>query len=117
MYTIKHAEYRGMVKQGGEQYAQVAVQSLLSGQPEVLAHFVSDGRGGYDMPLLLESHADLDIDWYENNLHQAFVDITDPQGTSRSFAADPKAREQFKKEVLSYGDIREKLQNALGDIK
>ncbi|ANE47134.1 hypothetical protein SY83_13655 [Paenibacillus swuensis] len=112
MYTIKSAHYLGVVEKNGTRYAQVAVQSAVPGQPEMLAHFTKKDENQYEMPLLLENHADLDIDWYENNLHNAFVNITSSENSPTGNSSYTK--DLLGKEILSYGDVRDSVRNGLG---
>ncbi len=49
--------------------------------PELLVYITAnnqqDGQNDYDMVRIIRNDADLELDWYDNNLHSAFEEVTD----------------------------------------
>lgn len=105
MDPIHNAQFRGIVEISGTRYAQVEAQTGGEGQPTLLAHFIrsATSHGGFDMPFVLKNDADYELDWFDNNMHNAFVDIT----------SSPEDHNALKQRLLSLPEIRSELERHL----
>lgn len=105
MDNIHNAQFRGIVEISGTRYAQVEAYTGGEGESTLLAHFIrsSVSLEGFDMPLVVKNNADYEQDWFDNNMHNAFVDIT--SSTEDHYA--------LKQRLLSLPEIRSELERHL----
>jgi len=111
---VKDARFRRTAYRDGVLCGEVEVKTDHPGTPVVLAYFRAAQRGDYELAALVGNDADRDIDWYDNNLHQAFVDLDD----NWLLASGPGSgvdREAFARRVLAIGSVREDLDRELTD--
>jgi hypothetical protein len=106
--NFRHAQYQRVDKRGDSLWAEVEVQ--LNDEGGSLVVWFTDSKDqDYDIVMILQKDAELDVDWYDNNLHQAYVDVTESLFADDSGETLWKLRETFKEDVLNYGDVREQL--------
>jgi hypothetical protein len=106
--NFKSAEYKRVMKRGDTLCADVEVQ-LEDKEHSLIVLFAESQDQDYDMVTILRKEADLDVDWYDNDLHSAYVDVTVSLFTNEAGETLWKIRETFKEDVLNYGDVREQL--------
>jgi len=105
---VLQASLRRVVEREGKASAEVEVQTNQETKPVLLAYFSQADADDYDMNAVISNHAETEIDWYDNNLHAAFTD------ESESFSQNGFGEwEAFKEQILSWGDIRKELAEAL----
>lgn len=76
MMKVKHAECKWVLERNDQLCADVEV--IVEGEDiRSVALFTESKDNDYDMVMLLQKDADLDIDWYDNGLHAAYVDVSE----------------------------------------
>jgi hypothetical protein len=110
--NIRSATFRGIREQNGYRLAEVEVQTDQSGDSSLLAYF-RQGPKGYQLVRVLQNDAQNEVDWYDNNLHAAFRDVTSSlfRGPGHEGGED---RNAFASQVLEIGDIRSALDQQFG---
>jgi hypothetical protein len=90
------------------------VEVYIEGSDEVmLAEFTPSQDNQYDLTHIYRKEASLEVDGYENNLHQAFKDITTELFGNADQEIKWGEREAFKQQVLSFGSVQKELEEHL----
>ncbi|GGI44641.1 hypothetical protein GCM10008018_08120 [Paenibacillus marchantiophytorum] len=71
----------------------------------LLAEFAATLDHDFDLRHVYRKDASSEIDWYDNNLHEAFQDVSD-----ELFHSKWVEREEFKDAILAIGTIRTDLE-------
>lgn len=104
MYYIKDAKIRRFTELDGVRCAEVEVRPGAADDPELLVYITAkdqtDGQHDYDMVRIIRNDADLELDWYDNNLHSAFEEVTDKAFTDSTHITAGEEREKFKRIAL-----------------
>lgn len=69
-----------------------------------LVEFTGSNDNDFDMRHVYRKEVSSEIDWYDNNIHEAFKDVSEELFKKWS------EREEFKEGVLTFGSIREELE-------
>lgn len=77
---------------------------------ELLVIFTPSADSDFEMTHIYRKAARQELDWYDNNLHQAYKDITDEMFENNAMKTNREMREEFKERVLSFGTVRKDLQ-------
>lgn len=112
MQNIKEAKFQRITELNDKKYAEVMVVTAGRDKP-VMALFEQSADGGLQMSKLYHLDVDYELDWYENNLHQAYTDITDNFFDHGYAETNGLKKDTFADEVLSYGNIREEAEKGL----
>ncbi len=107
MMQVRDAVYRGIVDSNGHKLAEVAVRTDEPGDPAYLAYF-RKGLKGYQLVRVMADRSDRELDWFDNNLHAAYEDVTAALFTGPSHMAE-NDRDEFARQVLGVGEVRQKL--------
>ncbi|MFC4776417.1 hypothetical protein ACFO9Q_06475 [Paenibacillus sp. GCM10023252] len=107
------AHVRRAVDRDGLRCVEVEVQTDSPEAESVLAYFSSSLDNDYDLQAVVRNDANTAIDWYDNNMHQAFENITNELFENENVKTDWGARESFKEQVLAHGDVRDGLARQL----
>lgn len=107
MLTVRQAAFRRMADRGGRLLAEIEVQTEDTGSPQLLAYF-RKGPKDYQLVQVLSDDADPEIDAYDNNMHQAYEDVTMRLFSGPSHAA-PNDRNEFASQVLGTNGLRQTL--------
>lgn len=113
MYSIDSVKYSGITERGGRRCAAVQVTPLDDRDVPLIAYFVKTGIDQYEMVEVVRNDSDLAIDWFENNLHEAYQQISEEAFASGGQTDARWQRETFKQEILAYHGIREQLKSNL----
>jgi hypothetical protein len=106
MMDIQHAELRRTAEIDGSRYAEVEVTEANTGHTySVVLKPAEDGL--YKVNRITEKHAEMELDWYDNDMHQAFKDVTD------SLVNTEDAAIELAQRIVGYGNIREELSASL----
>ncbi|MFF2887179.1 hypothetical protein [Paenibacillus sp. NPDC057967] len=108
--NVRSARVRGIVRRGEEPCAEVEVETDSESAPVVLAYFANEG-GVAVLRSVLRNDADRETDWFDNNLHQAFKDMT----SSALYSDDETGRNSFQESVLADEHIRRDVEAVLAD--
>lgn len=113
MLTVRQASFRGIRDAQGQRVAEVEVMTDNPGCASLLAYF-REGPKGYQLVRVLSNDAATEVDWYDNNLHEAFEDVTMKlfSGPSHGGGED---RNAFAAQVLDKDGIRADLDLHLAD--
>ncbi len=107
MWNVASASFRGMRELDNQKVAEVEVHPAEPGASALLVHF-RKGPKGYQLVRVLKNDADTAADWFDNDMHAAFQDVT-----ARLFAGPSHGggddRGTFAGQVLGTGDIRAQL--------
>lgn len=76
----------------------------------LLAEFSATKDNNFEMRHVYRKDASNEIDWYDNNLHEAFKDVSEELFNNNRLDKEWGEREAFSEEVLSFGSIRKELE-------
>ena len=111
MYYIKDAKIRRMMEYDGAPCAEVEVLPGAVSDPALLVYIVEDKREeGYEIVRILTNDADISTDWFDNNMHEAYKDVTTTAFTGSSFMSPEDEHSKFQRELLIFGDIKKQLE-------
>ncbi|MBP3961440.1 hypothetical protein [Paenibacillus lignilyticus] len=106
---VTDARVRRAVKREGVPSCEIEVHTNDAGMPELLAYFGASRDNDYDMIAVVKNDAKTEIDWYDNNMHNAFTNVTDELFDTPTMKTDWGERESFKEQVLSFPGIRAEI--------
>lgn len=109
IYFIKDAKLRLMTEFDGVPCAEIGVLPAAVDDSPLLVYFVEGKAGEYKMVRMLHNDAHTEIDWYDNNMHNAFEDVKDKAFQSSTFVTADQQGAQFTQELLAFGNLREEL--------
>ncbi|MBP1154685.1 MULTISPECIES: hypothetical protein [unclassified Paenibacillus] len=116
MVKVKYAECKRVLERSDELCADVEV--ILEGEDKrLVALFAESEDNDYDMVMVLQKDASLDIDWYDNDLHAAYVDVSKELFSDEAGETLWGPRESFKEQVLSFGGVRDQIAAKLDEAK
>lgn len=75
----------------------------------LVAVFTATKGGDIDLKHVYRNDASREIDWYDNNLHDAYTDVSKELFGLASSELKWGTREEFKEGILGFGSIREEL--------
>jgi hypothetical protein len=108
MYKIKEAKLVRMTERNDIPCADVEVQ--VEGRNDVLlAEFSPSKDNSLDMTHIYRKQASHELDWYDNNLHQAYQDVSTELFGENGQETDWGAREDFKQQILGYGKLEKEI--------
>lgn len=108
---IKKAQYSRIIPSDGKLYGEVKVWPVNESAP-MLAWFVRGDDGCLTLDKLIRKQEELDLDWYDNDLRQAFDDVTESWFTEPSQGSGCN-RTEFEREILDFGDVAPTLEERL----
>ncbi|AEI40076.1 hypothetical protein [Paenibacillus mucilaginosus] len=112
MAGIKHAECKRIVERSDQLCADVEVQ--LEGEKQAfIALFTDAGDEDYRLEMILKNDADPAIDWYDNDLHAAYEDVTEELFGGTQGGSGWSSKEEFKEAVLAYPGVRSQIRTQL----
>lgn len=106
---VIEAHVRRAIEREGIRCAEVEVETDEASTPVVLAYFSLSKDNDFDMQAIVENDANRETDWFDNNMHQAFKDMTVSAFQNVNMKTDWGAREAFKQQVLSSSRVRTEL--------
>ncbi|WP_373231413.1 hypothetical protein [Cohnella sp.] len=112
MMKVKEARFRRVLYRGGQSYAEVEVLTDHGRNPQMLAYFRVGQNGSYQLVRLIGNDADQEIDWFDNNLHSAFEELTASMFSSPDHLA-ANDRDDFAEQILAVDGISEELERNL----
>lgn len=108
--NVLRASVRRIVDRGGVRCGEVEVKTDDPEHPVLLAYMTPTYGDEYDMVSVLGNDADMEIDWYDNNMHDAFTDET----MALSSGVDGSGElASLKQQILASGVVREDLAREL----
>lgn len=111
MYYIKDAQYLRTDEHEGKPCAVLRVYPGAVGDPELYVYVSrSTEAPGYEIIRMVRSEAALEIDWFDNNLHQAFSELEEEQFGDRGWSEPAVQRQQFLDNLLSKEELISKLE-------
>ncbi len=112
MINVRDARFRRVLDREGQAFAEVEVFTDHQRDPQMLAYFRIGPKGSYSLVRLMSNDADSEIDWFDNNMHSAFEDVTVPMFTSPDHLAN-NDRDEFASQILACHGITEALERNL----
>jgi len=111
VYYIKDAKIRRMMEFDGAPCAEVGVLPGAVNDPALLVYIVEDRREeGFEIVRILTNDADTSTDWFDNNMHDAFKDVTMSAFTGSLIMSPEDERSKFQRELMTYGDLKKQLE-------
>jgi len=110
MIAIQDASFVRLGYSGDDRFAEVEVKAEGFDTP-LIATFKQEADGGFALVGVAEKRDDHDLDWYDNNLHEAY-----PSAADKLFGAGSDGettRKSFGEQVLRFGDVRGKIEDTL----
>ncbi|HZG56500.1 hypothetical protein [Paenibacillus sp.] len=110
MIRIQDAAFVRLGYSGDETFAEVQVRADGFDAP-LVATFKRRPDGEFDLVHVSERRDDRALDWYDNNLHEAF-----PSAMEKLFGAGSDGettRRTFAEQVLKFGDVRGTIEDTL----
>lgn len=108
---IRRAEFSRIIPNDGKLYGEVKVWPVKETDP-MLAWFAREEDGCLNLAKLIRKQEELDLDWYDNDLRQAFDDVTDSWFTEDQPGGGCD-RTEFEREILDYGNVAAMLEERL----
>ncbi len=116
MKPIEYAECRRVLERGDQLCADVEVR-VKGRDNQLVVLFAESQDNDYEMVMVLQKDADRDIDWYDNDLHAAYVDVTEKLFADEAGETHWNPGEAFKEQVLSFGNVREQIRQKLEEAR
>jgi hypothetical protein len=110
--SVKNANFERVVELHDKKYAEVKVE-IEGEQKPFLALFEKTNDEQLHMDKLYRLDIDYELDWYENNLHQAYVDVTDRLFDHEFADTEKMTRNSFNEDVLGHGQVRQEVERGL----
>nr|WP_216857257.1 hypothetical protein [Paenibacillus tritici] len=99
-----------MTDYDGAPCAEVGVLPGAVGDSPLLVYIVEDRREeGYEIVRILTNDADTSTDWFDNNMHDAFEDVTVSGFTGSTVMSPEDERSKFQRELLIFGELKKQL--------
>lgn len=109
MRKIKQANIVRFTERNDVRCADIEVKA--EGIKEILlVEFTPTKDNDFDMSHVYRKDASNEIDWYDNNLHEAFKDVSEELFNNNEHDKEWGEREAFIEEILSFGSIRKELE-------
>lgn len=108
MGAIEEANVVQMAERGDVKYADIEVR-LTGHENPLLAAFAWNG-GNPQLARVYRKDAGGAVDWYDNNLHDAYVDLTAELFDNGRGELGLGSRDDFTREVLSHPNVRRMLE-------
>lgn len=112
MMKVREARFRRVLDRGGQPYAEVEVLTDNARDSQMLAYFRAGTDDSYPLVKLMTNDADYEVDWFDNNLHSGFAEVTASMFSSPDHMAR-NDRDDFAAQILAYDGISEELQRNL----
>ena len=106
---VIHAHVRRIVHREGQRCCEVETHTDSEEYPELLVCFGSSRDNDFDMTAVVKNDAATEIDWYDNNIHSAFTDVTIGLFETSTMKTNWGKREDFKEQVLSFPGVRAEI--------
>jgi hypothetical protein len=108
MYKIKEAKLVRMTERNDVPCAHVEVE-VEGMNDSMLVEFTRSKDNSLDMTHVYRKQASRELDWYDNNLHQAFHDVSSKLFQQNGQLTDLGEREEFKQQVLAFGELEKEM--------
>ncbi|WP_281885922.1 hypothetical protein [Paenibacillus sp. YYML68] len=116
MNNVVQAECKRVLERNDTLCADVEV--IIEGKEHhLIALFAESKDNDYDMIMVLRKDASREIDWYDNDLHAAYEDVTEELFQDQHGETHWGEREKFKEQVLSFGSVRADIKSKLDQAK
>jgi hypothetical protein len=109
---VTDAKCRRVLERNDTLCADVEVKLAGEEKPYV-AIFAESKDNDLDMVMLLKNDADPALDWYDNDLHIAYADVTETMFAGQQGETYEGSRQEFKDQVLNHGTIRQEIRQML----
>lgn len=112
---ITKAEFSRVIPSDGKLYGEVKVWPVKEKTP-MLAWFGKGSDECLGLVKLIRKHEELDLDWYDNALRQAFDDVTEEWFVEAS-SGEGCNRTEFEREILDFGDVAAIMEQRLWEAE
>ncbi|MDR6879016.1 hypothetical protein [Bacillus sp. 3255] len=108
MITIKEAAIARFTERNDVWCADVEVKAE-GVEGTLIAEFAATKSDEFDLRHVYRKDASREIDWYDNNLHDAYQNVSKELFGQPSNKSKWGSREEFIEGILAFGSIREEL--------
>lgn len=115
MDYIRKAAFSRIIPNDGQLMGEVKVWPVKEEAP-LLAWFAMGEDGCLQLKKLIRKQEELDLDWYGNDLHTAFHDVTTDWFSDPAFNGGCN-RTEFEREILDYGDVAAAMEQRLWEAE
>jgi hypothetical protein len=105
--SIQNAKFVRLAERCDKKYLDVEVH-LQGRETPLLASFALNG-GKPELANVFSKDASRTVDWYDNNLHDAYVDLTTEMFDNGRGELFLGSRDDFTRTVLSWPDVRSEI--------
>ncbi len=98
MHRVREAKWRRNFEQDGKTYSEIEVR--MQGREEPLLATLEHAQNGSQLKSLVRVEADPLLDWYNNDLHQAYTDISAQLFDGADLETNWMEKEAFVNELL-----------------
>jgi hypothetical protein len=109
-YKIQNAKFIRRGQRKGQDYAEIEVE--LAGFNSPVTAILEENQGQFSLHQVLQNDADYTIDWYDNDLHQAYFDVRDQLFKSQD-NTNTNAQTEFVHQLLEYGDLKNEMNRTM----
>ncbi|MEF2967985.1 hypothetical protein V3851_19315 [Paenibacillus sp. M1] len=117
-----------MTEYNGIPCAEIQVRPGAVNDPDLFVYIAASSRGlggdtaagtgeeagdGYEIIRMIRSDADLETDWFDNNMHQATAVVAEEDFCDSGWPAPERQREEFKQRLLAHEGIAARLRREL----
>jgi len=113
---IQKAEFTRVIPSDGQWFGEAKVWPA-DGKGPMLAWFGVTADGCLQLVKLIRKDEDLDLDWYDNDLHKAFEDITDRYFGREAELGPGCEHSEFEREVLDFESVKEDMIHRLNEVR
>lgn len=115
MYYIKEVIFRYVTTVNGQPCAMLQVLPGEADGPDLYVYVArsESAEEGYEIIRMISSRADEEIDWFNNDMHQATAVVSEKEFGDQGWPSPERQRKEFKARLLSYPGIADILQSEL----
>lgn len=115
MYYIKEATFSNVTMLDGQPCAMIQVLPGEADGPQLYVYIArsESADDGYEIIRMVRSYADEEIDWFNNDMHQATAVVSEEEFGDQGWPSPERQRKEFKARLLDYPGIADRLQKEL----
>ncbi|MBP2000440.1 hypothetical protein J2Z69_001471 [Paenibacillus shirakamiensis] len=114
MYSIKDVNVTRTTEYNGTPCAEVEVTTLGHEDPSLLVYVARNAEGtDFEIVRMIKNESDIVMDWYNNNLHNAYEEIAEENFGDEGELDAALQREEFRHSLLGTHGLFAQLELSL----